>query len=42
MQIPKWTEQFRKDLAVKNYRQNSIDNYVSQIKSFLSYRINNK
>jgi site-specific recombinase XerD len=37
MNIPKWSEQFRKDLMVKNYSESSIVNYVSQIKSFLSY-----
>lgn len=37
MNIPKWSNQFRKDLMVKNYSESSIDNYVSQIKSFLTY-----
>lgn len=37
MQIPKWSEQFRKDLMVKNYSESSIGNYVSQIKSFLAF-----
>lgn len=37
MNIPKWSEQFRKDLMVKNYSESSIGNYVSQIKSFLSF-----
>lgn len=37
MNIPKWTEQFRKDLMVRNYSESSVENYVSQIKSFLTY-----
>ena len=37
MQIPKWSEKFRKDLMVKNYSESSIGNYVSQIRSFLSF-----
>lgn len=35
MQITKHTEQFRKELELKNYAQNTIGNYVSQVKLFL-------
>lgn len=35
MEIPKYIEQYRKDLKLKNYAQTSIDNYVSQVKLFL-------
>jgi site-specific recombinase XerD len=37
MNISKWSDQFKKDLLVKNYSLNTIENYVSQIISFLSY-----
>ncbi len=37
MNIPKYVELYGKDLAIKNYAQRSIDNYCSQIKSFLYY-----
>ena len=35
MEIPKYVEQYRKDLLLKNYAQNSIDNYASQVTCFL-------
>lgn len=35
MNIPKYLELYRKDLEVKNYAQNSVENYVSQIRLFL-------
>ena len=37
MNILKWAEQFKKDLTIKNYCQSSIDNYYSQICSFMAY-----
>jgi site-specific recombinase XerD len=37
MNIPKYIEQYRKDLKFKNYAENSIGNYVSQVLSFLNY-----
>lgn len=37
MIIPKYTEMYRKDLTLKNYAKNSIDNYVSQVTSFLNH-----
>ena len=36
MQIPKYIEQYRKDLKFKNYAESSIENYVSQVFSFLN------
>lgn len=41
MNIPKYIELYRKDLLLKNYSNNSIDNYVSQVNCFLNY-FNNK
>lgn len=35
MNIPKYIEDYRKDLLLKNYAKNSIDNYVSQVYCFL-------
>lgn len=35
MEIPKYIEMYRKDLQLKNYAQTSIDNYISQVKTFL-------
>lgn len=37
MHIPKYVEQYRKDLKFKNYAESSIENYVSQVLSFLNY-----
>jgi len=37
MQIPKYIDQFRKELMVKNYGQRTIENYCSQIKCYLQY-----
>lgn len=37
MNIPKYIEQYRKDLLLKNYANNSIDNYVSQLSCFLNH-----
>lgn len=37
MEIPKWVDRYRKDLEFKNYCTTTIDNYTSQVKSFLSY-----
>lgn len=37
MQIPKYTELYRKDLTLKNYAKSSIDNYVSQVTGFLHH-----
>lgn len=37
MVISTLTETFERDLKVKNYSQSSIENYVSQIKSFLGH-----
>jgi len=35
MNIPKYIELYRKDLELKNYSNNSISNYVSQVNLFL-------
>ena len=35
MNIPKYIEEYRKDLLLKNYANNSINNYISQINCFL-------
>jgi len=35
MNIPKYIEKYRKDLLLKNYANNSINNYISQINCFL-------
>ena len=37
MNIPKYIQLYRKDLMLKNYSNNSIDNYVSQVNCFLNY-----
>lgn len=37
MNIGKYTELYSKDLTLKNYSQNTIDNYTSQVKCFLEY-----
>lgn len=37
MEITKHLIQYRKDLEFKNYAENSIENYVSQVASFLNY-----
>lgn len=37
MNILKFEKLFRKDLAVKGYSRLTIENYVSQTKSFLNY-----
>lgn len=37
MNITKYVEQYRKDLVFKNYAENSIENYVYQVESFLKY-----
>jgi site-specific recombinase XerD len=37
MNIPKYTEQYGKDLLFKNYAKNTIDNYVFQVDLFLRY-----
>lgn len=36
MNIPKYIEQYRKDLRLKNYAENSIKNYMSQVSCFLN------
>lgn len=36
MNIPKYSELFRKELLLKNYAKSSIDNYVSQVIKFMS------
>jgi len=36
MEIPKYIELYRRDLILKNYADTSIENYVSQVKLFLS------
>ncbi len=36
MNIPKYIEQYRKDLKLKNYAENTISNYVSQLNCFLN------
>jgi site-specific recombinase XerD len=40
MNIPKYAEMYRKDLELKNYATNSINNYVSQVKLFMSEHTN--
>lgn len=35
MNIPKYLESFRKILTLKNYSENTIENYVSQVAVFL-------
>lgn len=37
MEIPKNIEMYRKDLLLKNYAPNSIENYVCQVKTFLHF-----
>lgn len=37
MNIPKYIEMYRKDLVLKNYSPNSIENYVSQVNCFLNF-----
>lgn len=37
MLIPKYLIQYRKDLEFKNYSENSISNYESQVRTFLNY-----
>jgi len=37
MNIGKYIQQYSEDLRFKNYAENTIKNYVSQIKSFLEY-----
>lgn len=37
MQIPKYTELFRKELKFKKYAHSTIENYVCQVKLFLEY-----
>lgn len=37
MNIPKYIEQYRKDLLFKNYSENTIDNYASQVYLFLKF-----
>lgn len=37
MNIPKYVDLYRKDLEFKNYADNSIDNYCSQVFSFLKF-----
>lgn len=41
MNIPKYTNAFRSDLELKSYADNTIDNYVSQIKVYL-HRFNSE
>lgn len=41
MNIPKYTEQYRKDLLFKNYANSTIDNYVFQVDLFLRHFDNN-
>lgn len=36
MNIPKYIERYRKDLKLKNYAENTINNYVSQLNCFLN------
>ena len=36
MNIPKYIEQYRKDLKLKNYAENTISNYISQLNCFLN------
>lgn len=35
MNIPKYSELFRKELLLKNYAKSSVDNYVSQVEKFM-------
>jgi hypothetical protein len=35
MEIPKYLDLYRKELQLKNYSENSIKNYVSQVDVFL-------
>lgn len=35
MNIPKYSNLFRKELLLKNYAKSSIDNYVSQVVKFM-------
>ena len=37
MEIPKYIYLYRKDLELKNYAVNTVDNYVSQVGLFLKY-----
>lgn len=37
MNIPKFIKLYRKDLELKNYALNTIENYSSQVGCFLSY-----
>ena len=37
MEIPKYIELFRKDLALKGYAESTIENYTSQIGIFLNH-----
>jgi integrase/recombinase XerD len=37
MNIPKYTDLYRKDLKLKAYSLNTIENYVSQVNCFLNY-----
>jgi len=37
MEIPKYVNLYRKDLVLKNYSKNSIENYTSQVFNFLNY-----
>jgi site-specific recombinase XerD len=37
MNIPKYTELYRRDLQLKNYSPNTIKNYTQQVKMFLMY-----
>jgi len=36
MNIPKYIDGFSKEMIRRNYRQNTVDNYVSNLKVFLS------
>lgn len=36
MNIPKYIEMYRKDLQLKNYSENTIKNYLSQVEMFLN------
>lgn len=37
MNIGKYLELYSEDLRIKNYSNNTIQNYVSQVKCFLEY-----
>lgn len=37
MNIPKYIELYRRELLIKNYAENTIENYCSQIGSFLHH-----